>query len=125
MKLVLASKNEKKLVEMNDIPNRFWRIYATSFSSFFIKKLQHPSHRCCSFIKCRFSLQIKSEIPYRIPVRNILHHASQHSHICRIFPVLNPSADQFAQDPPEIFVSGIGQEAPGIRQHPNKVPQQS
>lgn len=55
-----------------------------------------------------------------IVIANALNHLPEHRPVCRVLAFLHPLADQVAQNPPEIFMAGIGNERAGIRQHADK-----
>ena len=67
-----------------------------------------------------YLIQINHEIPHRIVVGDILHDFGEGIHIRRKFPVLHQLANQLAQDAAEILMSGVGEEASGIREHSNE-----
>ena len=69
------------------------------------------------------SLQVESEIFYGIIVADAFYNLPERFLIVGILAVLDPSAQQFAHNPAEIFVPGVGEEASGVRQHSDEVPQ--
>ena len=71
-----------------------------------------------------FFFQRKSEIPDSIIIGYPFYNTLQRFFIIGIFPVLHPAADELTQNPAEVFMPGLRQEAPGIRKHSDEIPQQ-
>lgn len=65
-------------------------------------------------------LNIKSEISLSVVVRNILYDLGQSLIILRELPVFHPVSDHIAENPAEVLMSRVGQEASGVCQHPDK-----
>lgn len=69
---------------------------------------------------CGTLLQGELKVVLCVIVRDVFNNFRKSLVIRREFPVLYPAADQVAQDTSEVFMSGVGQEASGIGQHPYK-----
>ena len=77
----------------------------------FYQKKTFPS----TFISYLF--EQKTKIVHAVVVANIPNDLSEDIVILRELTVLYPGAQQIAQDPAEILMSGVGQEGSGVRQH--------
>ena len=67
----------------------------------------------------------KAKVIFCIVIANIFYRLCQPIHVRRALSLLCPIPQHAAEDPAEIFVAGIGEETPGIREHPDEIPQQS
>ena len=63
------------------------------------------------------------EISGCVFVADALHEFLQSFFVIRIFTVFHQSSDKHTQNPSEILMAGVGQEAPGIGQHTDEVAQ--
>ena len=62
---------------------------------------------------------VESEIVGRIIVANVFNHGSEQLHVGGDFAIFNIVADEVAEDPAEIFMTGIGEEAARVGEHSN------
>ena len=66
------------------------------------------------------ALNIKFEVVLCVVVRDIFYNLGENVVILGELSVFHPVAEQIAEDTPEVFMSGVGQEAPGVCQHSYK-----
>ena len=52
------------------------------------------------------------EIVFGVVITDVLHHASQESHVIRRFACFDPFAEEGAEEAAEVVVARIGEEAP-------------
>ena len=56
-----------------------------------------------------------------VVIANILDQFSKKFNVVGILPVFDPLTDEVAEDSPKILMAGVGQEAAGVSEHPDKV----
>ena len=71
-----------------------------------------------------FYRQIKSKIPRRIVVADVLDHRADQFHIVRQQPVFHFLAEDVAENAAEVFVPRVGQERAAVGQHADEAAQE-
>ena len=68
---------------------------------------------------------VKPEIVKGVVETYVFHHLTEEFHISRYFAFFHIIPQNIAEGPAEIFVPGVGKEAAGIGEHPDKTAQKA